>query len=169
MKLHHSLTPSFVAKTLQEAGFQGKVEKSGDFVYVYSAAEGWGFHVRFFNAPPTSENDVCEAFQLWSFWPIRADDVPCLILVANSFNANFRIARAFLNTTEEKKWAEIACDHFCPEGITESTFLQIIRGFIDLRRVFYERCCEAVVASTAEEQQFLEKAFHEADENPIAH
>jgi Putative bacterial sensory transduction regulator len=142
----HRVSPEYIAKTLQEAGYLGKVENAGESVYVHTAAEGWGLNIRFYNDIPQNAEQECESLQFWSFWPLTDETQDTVCRVANEFNCDMRYATAFVRRSDDKHWAEITMDHIASDGITAKTVVRMLELFVDLRRAFYQRSKEACTA-----------------------
>jgi Putative bacterial sensory transduction regulator len=146
----HRVSPEFIAKALQEAGYLGKIENNAEVVYVHTAAEGWGFNVRFFNDIPQRAAEECETLQFWSYWPLTEETQDIVCRVANEFNCDMRYATAFVRKSDDNYWAEITMDHVASDGITARTFIRLMESFVDLRRNFFQRSRDAVVAAVDE-------------------
>jgi hypothetical protein len=140
----HRVSPEYIAKTLQEAGYLGKLENAGDSVFVQTAAEGWGIHIRFYNDIPQNAEQECESFQFWSYWSVADEIYETVGRVANEFNGDMRYAAAFVRRTNDKNWAEITMDHIASDGITAKTFVRMLELFVDLRRVFFQKSRDAI-------------------------
>ena len=151
----HRVSAQYIARTLQEAGYRGKIETNGDCVYVHTAAEGWGFNIRFFNEIPSHAEQECESLQFWAFWPLADEAQEVVCRVANEFNCDMRYATAFVRNGDGKYWAEITMDHIAADGVTAKTFIDILQLFVDLRRNFFQRAREAL-ASTEDETSVRE-------------
>ena len=136
------VTPAAIAKFLQEAGYQGKVECNNDYCYVYTSAEGWRLSIRFYGDVPKTPDEITRSFQFWSFWSISSDDVPMILDVGNSINNDLRFATAYVRTGKDDNFAEISYDYYCPDGISENTFISLMENFVSVRRTFYERAKE---------------------------
>ena len=142
MKILTAATPTFISSILIENGYQGKIDKTNDYYYVQTSLEGWTVNIRFFGDSPKHPDEVAGSIQLWSFWPIDQSDIGFVKEISNDINNAHRFVKTFVSTFDDKAYAEISADHYCPEGINGDIVLAYLYHFAEVRRDFYNKCKE---------------------------
>jgi hypothetical protein len=152
MKILTAASPSYISSVLIKNGYQGKIDKTNDYYFVQTSSEGWTVNIRFFGDTPQSSDEARGSIQLWSFWPIDQSDIGFVIEISNDINNTHRFVKTFVSAFDDKAYAEISADHYCPEGITEEVLLAYLHHFTEVRRDFYNKCKEHYQLKAASEE-----------------
>ena len=129
-----------IAHILQEAGYKAKISGDESFRFILSGADGWNFKITFHDDAPAGTEIRQESFQFSSGWTIQVEDLVKISEAANTFNRQYRYAKAFVGGNEGYVYTEVEMSHFCYDGVSDDAFISYLELFFYLRRSYVDLC-----------------------------
>ncbi len=136
------LTPTSIAESLRDMGYQGKLHQTEDAVFIESSTYGLQFFVYCLSAKGddvTAASDPCDAIRFYGGW----DDLPHyedrhLSEFVNWFNQSKRYGKVYRLNRGSRVCLRVEAEWLTRDGICPETFARFARIFFNLYNVVSE-------------------------------